>query len=393
MKHRKAFTLVEILVVVGILTLLASILFSAFQHMRVAARRTKCLSNHKQLAMSVVNFHAQNDGYLPGTNRGSLHGYHYNEQPMNANEPEKQVSGRFYYQLSPFLRSHGWDVLKDPADVGDNPNDGYTKFKERGSSYWYVSRDDYVNEGSPGLAKLGISQVVGDYVRWFEKDLGPQPGVGWEEFRAGWPDSGDEGAQSFSSFSSQRNALANSQWANKEGGFWYENLQGDWTANLRWQRSRLTSDPGGLPPGESFVYNAHYYSYNGGSNWSQSSSCHEAPLNWDHDWHTNYVFRNRVQHYDYWVNKSKKVVFVDRDAIMLNKTSAEGTTFPVLNDNTGFWHGYTRRTDGDLPDDSPYSYTNPDKELIRIHASFLDGHADRIDLGKYVQPHRDHDYY
>ena len=60
----KAFTLVEILVVVGILSLLAAILFPAFNRVRALGRRTTCASNLRQIGMA-LNQYAQDYKFYP----------------------------------------------------------------------------------------------------------------------------------------------------------------------------------------------------------------------------------------------------------------------------------------------------------------------------------------
>ena len=62
---KKAFTLLEILVVVAIIGILAAILFPAFARARENARRASCQSNLKQLGLGFQQYIQDYDGYLP----------------------------------------------------------------------------------------------------------------------------------------------------------------------------------------------------------------------------------------------------------------------------------------------------------------------------------------
>ena len=61
----RAFTLVELLVVVGIIALLVSILLPALATARQAAQATVCASNIRQLAVCSTAYAADNHGYYP----------------------------------------------------------------------------------------------------------------------------------------------------------------------------------------------------------------------------------------------------------------------------------------------------------------------------------------
>ena len=65
LRRRRAFTLVEILVVVGILALLAAILLPTFALVRDKARRTSCVSNLKQIGAAMAMYQADYDGRFP----------------------------------------------------------------------------------------------------------------------------------------------------------------------------------------------------------------------------------------------------------------------------------------------------------------------------------------
>lgn len=62
-QQKTGFTLIELLVVVAIIALLAAILFPAFAKARESARRTSCSSNLKQIALSIVQYNQEYDGY------------------------------------------------------------------------------------------------------------------------------------------------------------------------------------------------------------------------------------------------------------------------------------------------------------------------------------------
>ena len=65
MKHRNAFTLIELLIVIAIICILAAILFPVFAAAREKARQTTCASNLKQLGMAVVQYTQDFDDIMP----------------------------------------------------------------------------------------------------------------------------------------------------------------------------------------------------------------------------------------------------------------------------------------------------------------------------------------
>lgn len=63
-RGRKGFTLIELLVVIGILALLAGILFPVLRRARASALQAVCLSNFRQMGAAMSLYLSDNDGYL-----------------------------------------------------------------------------------------------------------------------------------------------------------------------------------------------------------------------------------------------------------------------------------------------------------------------------------------
>ena len=63
--RRQAFTLVELLVVMAIISVLTALLLPAVQSAREAARRTSCSNNSRQIALATLNFQSAYDYFPP----------------------------------------------------------------------------------------------------------------------------------------------------------------------------------------------------------------------------------------------------------------------------------------------------------------------------------------
>ena len=135
-KSFKAFTLVELLVVVAILAILAAILCPVFAQAKLAARQTMVVSNFKQIATAMIMYSADNDGRYARTQTSDnpgVPGYiswwstGYYEEALNAYIKDGKGGVNVNDQMGD-RHSVWWDPSdpdqRDPAMFGSIRNNG-----------------------------------------------------------------------------------------------------------------------------------------------------------------------------------------------------------------------------------------------------------------------------
>jgi prepilin-type N-terminal cleavage/methylation domain-containing protein len=156
-KRMRAFTLVELLVVIGIIALLIAILLPALQKARLQAKRTQDLSNIRQVAIACVAYTADNRGDWPlGSKIGPNLG---NYPPPEGGDDLLWVNsytfGYFLQFMTNTATSQAWMNAEFPATGGQlaNPIDGTIKRRFGCTSFIDATVDN--SSYAAGLGDIG----------------------------------------------------------------------------------------------------------------------------------------------------------------------------------------------------------------------------------------------
>lgn len=190
--NRSAFTLVELLVVIGIIALLITILLPSLMSARRAARMTQCLAIQRQIATGALLHAANHNGYFPlaghlkGTGIGGL------VTPRSLNDPgQKRYTYTYVSEpwaqatiLAPWQAAVAMELGKKRATDGQTTAemgnreiglDSYLKYFLCPSHKEYVTDIQhfivhYANGGRPWL--IQSSYVVNEAVFGIDDSMG-----------------------------------------------------------------------------------------------------------------------------------------------------------------------------------------------------------------------------
>jgi prepilin-type N-terminal cleavage/methylation domain-containing protein/prepilin-type processing-associated H-X9-DG protein len=148
---KKAFTLIEILMVIALISLLAAMLFPVFAQARKSARSITCVSNMRQLGVAISMYAGDyDDSYPNGTDDGRKISCNKGFYPEGIDKinPSKSI----YDLLTPYTSNNSqiWKCPQDSGvsrggpcfdidgnDVPSTPTENMSLFKGRGNSYFY----------------------------------------------------------------------------------------------------------------------------------------------------------------------------------------------------------------------------------------------------------------
>jgi prepilin-type processing-associated H-X9-DG protein len=175
-KDRVAFTLVELLVVIGIVSTLIGLILPAVQSAREAARRTQCKNNLRQVGLAILNYEGLHRRFPPGN-------YDPRESPTVSGWGPYNFSA--YARILPWLEQRGvYERLDFKKHVTEPPNVGFV-----GSPMGLLHCPTEPAASTSFNANFGLTVAHTSYVlsvgsRWFgfcdEPNQSRNNGLFWE---------------------------------------------------------------------------------------------------------------------------------------------------------------------------------------------------------------------
>ncbi len=154
--ERKGFSLIELLVVIGIISLLLSIVTTGYSRVKTLAYRTACQANLKQLALAFRMYLDDNNDTMPDA----------------ANMPTVNVTKKpIYFYLNKHVSSQQ-KIFRCPGDKKKNYFDAdgksETYFDHEGTSYAFN-----MVLGGEKVSKSAFVKRVGEKQAWVMYDYRP----------------------------------------------------------------------------------------------------------------------------------------------------------------------------------------------------------------------------
>lgn len=130
---RRAFSLVELLVVIAVVGILGALLLPALSQSKAAARRIQCVDNLRQLGLATQMYWDENDDFtfryqIGATNGGRLYWFGWLKPGAEGQREFDLTQGALY----PFLQGSGVEICPS-LDY----NNALYKHKARGAAYGY----------------------------------------------------------------------------------------------------------------------------------------------------------------------------------------------------------------------------------------------------------------
>jgi prepilin-type processing-associated H-X9-DG protein/prepilin-type N-terminal cleavage/methylation domain-containing protein len=152
MKHRHAFTLVELLVVIGIIALLVGILMPALNIARQHAQMTSCQSNLRQIVTASILYMQEQKSYWP-----PAHVFYYTQNNSRWHGSRSNGSQSFDFNGSPLFKYLQTGRIKDCPSFEFTPG-----YEAACGGYGYNNYTIGSSQGVPAFAALMLGPLQWD---------------------------------------------------------------------------------------------------------------------------------------------------------------------------------------------------------------------------------------
>lgn len=179
-RHRRGFTLVELLTVIAIIAILASLLFPVFMRAKAQAKKTQCISNLRQIGESIVLYMSDADGIFPH----AIDASDKYDPEIWAQFPDYQAQ----IPTMPFIQDvlqaylHSKEVFHCPSDSGTTILDEHfpdpfvtypSMYSTYGSSYFFRTEIAFRSYSDSSFQLPADTNVLFDGAGHWHGDGGP----------------------------------------------------------------------------------------------------------------------------------------------------------------------------------------------------------------------------
>lgn len=194
-RFRAAFTLVELLVVIGMITVLIAMLLPALNKAQEAARRTTCASNLRQIQLGLVQYAEDNNGWYPPYSAASADGQDWFSNAAGGDVwrmPNPAKPNEFLNDPGGFRTGIGHQLVRVEPKYIKNwkvfycPNNRGKAFEDASAKWWNLESGG-TRSASSYMTWNSQHSTVRKYVALKNTDRGERVLLG---DRCGWNSSG-----------------------------------------------------------------------------------------------------------------------------------------------------------------------------------------------------------